>query len=155
MYAQMPTGSNGWAGYFYGDLYSTTDGYYGPSDKNLKENIQRFTGALDRIKELNAYTYNFKKEYTQDYGMPTGTSYGILAQEVESVFPELVKDSKLTSKVDAGKPDAELNIASARKSVDAKSVNYTGLIPVLLQAIKEQQNEIESLNQRLQQLEKK
>lgn len=78
-----------------------------------------------------------------------------MAQEVEQVFPQLIKDSKLTAKIDAAKVNNQLNPAIQRKTMDAKTVNYTGLIPILLEAIKEQQQQIENLNQRLQQLEKK
>ena len=62
---------------------------------------------------------------------------GVLAQDIESVFPELVTESN-----------------------NIKSVNYQGLVPVLINAIKEQnqtietqQDAIESLEQRLQKLE--
>ena len=60
---------------------------------------------------------------------------GLLAQDIEKVFPELV---------------SEMN--------DIKSVNYQGLVPVLINAIKEQQHEIERLKkqeERLRLLEQK
>ncbi len=154
IYAQMPNGSAGWAGYFSGDVFSTTGNYLG-SDKNLKENITGVSGILAKLQQLNVYTYNFKQSLSEEDGLPTGSTYGVLAQEVEQVFPQLIKDSKLTAKIDAAKVNNQLNPAIQRKTMDAKTVNYTGLIPILLEAIKEQQQQIENLNQRLQQLEKK
>ena len=49
---------------------------------------------------------------------------GLLAQDIEKVFPELVSESH-----------------------GVKSVNYQGLVPVLINALKEQQNEIDILKQ--------
>lgn len=154
LYAQMPSGSAGWAAYFSGAVFTTYPTYY-TSDKNLKENIQSVSGILEKLKQLNMYSYNYKKDLIADYGLAPGLQYGVLAQEVESVFPELVRDSKLTAILDVNKPSSELNASTPRKTMDAKTVNYTGLIPILLQAIKEQQDEIEGLQNRIEQLEKK
>jgi cytoskeletal protein CcmA (bactofilin family) len=54
------------------------------SDSRLKSNVQKIKGALDKLKHINGYT--FDKE-----GAPS-RSTGVIAQEVEAIVPELVKD---------------------------------------------------------------
>ncbi|MBL7738103.1 MAG: tail fiber domain-containing protein [Chitinophagaceae bacterium] len=98
------------------------------SDARMKSNIHLLQSSLQNIRELNGYTYNWMDE-TKD----TGVQIGVLAQEVQKVYPQLVKQN------DKG----EL------------SVNYTGLIPVLLEGIKEQQQQIDELKKLVEQLLKK
>jgi hypothetical protein len=83
------------------------------SDINLKENIKPIEDSLNKIIQLNGIEFDWK-----DNQQP---SIGVIAQEVEKVFPSLVKTAK------------------------NKSVNYNGLIGVLIEAVKEQQKQIEEL----------
>jgi hypothetical protein len=83
------------------------------SDVNLKTNINTVENALDTISQLRGVTFDWKE---------TGkSSYGVIAQEIEEVLPELVA------------------------SEEVKSVNYNGLVGVLIEAIKELKSEIEEL----------
>jgi hypothetical protein len=94
------------------------------SDKKLKENIQNLEGSLDKTLKLNGVKFNWK-----DKTKPTD-QLGFIAQEVEEVLPELV------SEVDSlGEDTGETH----------KVVNYQGVIPVLVEAIKELKAEIEEL----------
>ena len=86
------------------------------SDKRLKKNIAPLSYALNKILALHGYNYNWK-----DQKADPSRQTGIIAQEVEKVMPELVR------KDDKG----------------MMSVNYEGLIPYLIESIKEQQNTIE------------
>jgi len=89
------------------------------SDRTLKKNINPLNNSLSNILNLNGYTYNWKKTDNRDKGL----QIGVIAQEVEALYPELVrKDSK-------GK----------------LTVNYTGLVPVLIEATKEQQKELDNM----------
>jgi hypothetical protein len=97
------------------------------SDKRLKENIQLLQNTLVKLSEIESYSYNYIADENKKKQL------GVIAQELEVVFPELV-------------------ITDER---GFKSVNYQGLIPVLMQAIKEQQAEIASMNQRLKSQEKR
>jgi len=83
------------------------------SDINLKENIKPIEDSLNKVLQLNGIEFDWK-----DNQQP---SIGVIAQEVEKVFPSLVKTAK------------------------NKSVNYNGLIGVLIEAVKEQQKQIEEL----------
>jgi hypothetical protein len=87
------------------------------SDERLKKNIVPIAGSmLDKIAQLGAYTYQWKDDKRDQ-----NVQIGFLAQEIEKVFPELVKTDN-----------------------DVKSVAYTGMVPVLLQATKELKNSYES-----------
>ncbi len=97
------------------------------SDARLKKDITPIKGSLQKINLLNGYQYHWI-----DSARGTDLQTGVLAQEIEQVFPELVKK------------DGE----------GTKSVNYLGLIPHLLESIKEQQQQIDSLRNEIQQLQK-
>ena len=92
------------------------------SDMRLKSNIISLTGALSKLLEIDGKTYTMKSNEKD-------TKIGLLAQDVLKVFPELVK--------------------TANNSEETLSVNYQGLIPVLINAIKEQQKQIDELKKLL------
>lgn len=120
-----------------------TGSWYQWSDKKLKTNVTGISNALSLINELNPSKYNYDLTNFKSYGLPEGTQLGFIAQEVEKVIPELVKETKQA--VDVTKPDGE--------SITVKMVNYIGLIPVLTKAIQEQQEIIEKQNERINKLE--
>jgi hypothetical protein len=59
---------------------------YAASDKNLKDNIQKIESPLEIISKIGGYTFDWNKNQ-QTY---TGKDYGVIAQEIEEVMPELV-----------------------------------------------------------------
>jgi hypothetical protein len=83
------------------------------SDINLKENIQTVENALETVNNLRGVSFDWKES--------GNGSYGVIAQELEEVLPELVKDGEI------------------------KSVNYNGLVGILIEAIKELKTEVEEL----------
>lgn len=99
------------------------------SDARLKKNITPLGATLDKIKELNGYTYNWISP-TKDQRQ----QIGLLAQEVHKLFPQLVTEFK-------GDND-ELVLG----------INYLGLIPVLIEGLKEQQKQIDALQRSIDQL---
>jgi hypothetical protein len=125
----------GYAGYFSGNVYCS--GSYQPSDEKLKENIQPLQNGLDKVMKLDVKTYNFKTAEFPELNLPADRQNGFTAQNLESVFPELVR----------------LNPAKKEQPVEFKAVNYTGLIPVLTEAIQEQQKIIDQLKERIEILE--
>jgi hypothetical protein len=90
------------------------------SDIRYKKDIKTIDNALEKTKQIEGVTYNWKEEYAENKTL----QMGVIAQELEKVFPNLVHTNEK----------------------GFKSVNYIGLIPVLLEAIKEQQKQIELLN---------
>lgn len=110
-----------------GDLY-VSGTLYELSDMQKKTNIRPLGGSLEKVKSLNGVSFDWEKGDTGKGRLrsPAG-SIGVIAQDVEAVFPELVSQGR------SGE----------------KAVNYTGLIPVLLEAIKEQQQQIDLLKEEI------
>ncbi len=113
-----------------GYLWCERGGYFG-SDSTLKENICRIESPLNKLMQLKGYEYNFKEEkkgtktkgYVED-GNCEERRLGLIAQEVEQVFPGIVKTI----------PNG------------TKAISYSDLTALLIESIKEQQYEIESLS---------
>lgn len=93
------------------------------SDIQYKKNIDPVTDALDRVVKLRGVSYEWKRDEYQEKNFPDGRHYGVIAQEVEKILPDVVS---------AG-------------SDGTKAVAYIEIIPVLIEAIKEQQKEIAEL----------
>ena len=94
------------------------------SDRRLKENIETIPNALSLVQRLRGVTFDWIE--TKKH------SYGVIAQEVEEVIPELVHES------DDGAIEGD-----DKKII--KSVDYSKMVSVLIEAIKEQQLQIEEL----------
>jgi hypothetical protein len=114
-------GSDG-SGYFRADVIA----YY--SDRRLKTNIREIDNAIDKVMKLGGYYYNpndlaveLKATNNQDERV------GVMAQEVMEVLPHAVKDAPFD------------------RTGTYKTVQYEKLVPLLIQAIKEQQTQIEEL----------
>ncbi len=140
------------AGYYQGDLYGWR--VWQNSDERLKKDIQPVSKALDKVAQLNAVTYLYT--HSSPIPLPGGTQIGFVAQQLEKVFPEVVKDASIPTEL---KRDSKGHIIST-ENVETKIVNYMGLIPVLAEAIKEQKAivdakdaQIADLNARLTALE--
>jgi hypothetical protein len=100
------------SGDFTAGTITATD-FNSTSDLNLKENIKTVDNALETVSTLRGVSFDWKE---------TGKgSYGVIAQELEEILPDLVKNGEV------------------------KSVNYNGLIGVLIEAVKELKKEIEEL----------
>jgi len=145
-------GQSNAAGYFDGDLVYTGE-LYKASDLMLKENIVPISSALNTISQLQPKTFNFKTTEYPDMNLPTGSKFGLIAQEVETIVPGLVKNV-----VHPATYDSAMNIVN--EAFNYKSVDYEGFIPILIQAVKElgQQNSqkdslLQGMNDRLTQLE--
>ena len=140
-----------WAGYFRGDVTVTgigviPTGLWTTSDENLKENIEDIPSASEVIAQLNPKSYNFIEDALPQVGLPAGLQYGFLAQELEQVIPEAVKDMTFQAQMDSTGQEIYPAVAS-------KIVNTDMLIPFLVAAFKEQQVIIQEQNDRLSQLE--
>ena len=123
-----------YAGYFNGDVYTT--GMYLPSDRSIKENIVPISNALGIIKNLYPKKYDYKSD-TEFRIKSMSNRYGLLAQEVESVLPHLVKKSKVYQF------NREGRISGSENKI--KTVNYLELIPILIGGMKELQAQIDHL----------
>ena len=95
------------------------------SDARLKANIVSLGSTLAKLLQIDGKSYTMKKDENKKQKI------GVLAQDIEKVFPELVTESN-----------------------GIKSVNYQGLVPVLINALKEQQTEIDRLKTQEERLER-
>ena len=151
--------TNGWALFATGDL-NVTGGTFNISDRKLKKNIQPISGALDLVNQLTPTTYEMRwddKRYA-NAGFSKKPQFGFIAQEVEAVLPNIIKASSIPlNNANYTKKEISENpkLAALKPAHEAvKSVNYIQLIPVLTQAIKEQQAQIDALKKELNQLQK-
>ena len=94
------------------------------SDIRLKDNIEPMEGNLEKLAMLNPISYEYKEKRD-------GRHLGLSAQEVEKVFPEIVKEMDL--------------MAFGEEGEEFKAVRQQELIPVLIGAIKELKEELEEI----------
>jgi len=127
-----------YAGYFGGNVYTT--GSYLPSYRALKQNIQLASPAISKLMQLQVKSYEYKTSEFQEMNLPEGEQTGFMADEMKQVYPGLVK--KAVHPSDDSNPESS--------DIEFEAVNYTGLIPDLVKGTQEQQTEIESLKQKLQ-----
>ncbi len=116
--------------YVNGITYST-GGYLG-SDIRFKEHIASIDSALAKVMNIAGVSYTWKTQEFKEKGFPEGRHYGLIAQEVEKVLPGVVAQA----------PSGE------------KAVSYTELVPVLIQAMKEQQKAIHELSAEVKELKR-
>jgi hypothetical protein len=148
VYATIAGGTNNeFAGLFDGDLHYTGI-FSGPSDRKLKENISDISSALDLIKKLEPREFTFKKspEFNM-LNLPKGKNFGFIAQELETVLPELVTDV-------VHPPQLDKNGKVRNEGLSYKAVNYISFIPILTQSIKEQQLIIDNQSIKIEEMEK-
>jgi hypothetical protein len=118
------------------------------SDEKLKTNIQPVGSVLAKIKQLNAVTYNYDVAKYPKMGFDGNKKIGFTAQNVETVFPELVRN-EICPSASMPKDGKDVKGAPADSSTSYKGVDYIGLIPVLLNAIQEQQKQIDALTAKM------
>jgi trimeric autotransporter adhesin len=120
-----------------GDITATGDitAYY--SDERLKNFEGTIPNAIDKVKKLNGYYFK-ENETAKKLGYDNDErQVGVSAQEVEKVMPEVVKD-------------APINFSNgAPEGLDYKTVQYDKLVPLLIEAIKEQQETIEKQQEKI------
>jgi hypothetical protein len=117
------TATPGYTLHVIGDIYASGN-ITGLSDRRFKTNVEPLVGSLDAITALNGYTY-FRPDHR-----PDERQMGLIAQEVETVFPEAV---------------------TYDKENDRYGVNYNAMIAPLVTAMKEMRAEYQALVESLRQ----
>jgi hypothetical protein len=106
------------------NVYAGADvvAYYS-SDPRLKKNKKKIKNPLKILNKINGYTFDWKN-YAKNVGTHlVGSDYGVMADEIEEVMPELVND----------------------RDNGYKGVKYEKIVPLLIECIKEQQVQINQL----------
>jgi predicted RecA/RadA family phage recombinase len=122
-----------------GEIRATNDvtAYYS-SDRSLKENVINITNALEKVKQIRGVEFDWTQEYIDAKGGEDGYftrkhDVGVIAQEVEEVLPEVV----------------------GTREDGIKAVKYDRMVGLLIEAIKEQQSQIDELKQTVNNLTNK
>ncbi|MBK9420853.1 MAG: tail fiber domain-containing protein [Flavobacteriales bacterium] len=136
-------GGWGYGGWFDGYTYCSLN-IWGPSDAQLKENVMPLEGAMDKLLQLRPKSYTYKASEFPTMGLDDAVHFGVIAQELEEVFPELVRDGEQPAAVDS----LGNEIASA---VQFKMVNQDGLLPWVIAGMQEQQATIDQLRSQINQ----
>ena len=125
---------SGYAGYFDGDTYINGALHYNAlsqnSDARYKQNIRTLPNALDTVLALRGVSYDWRQNEFPQMKFDKARQIGFIAQEIEKVVPELVSKDRQ----------------------GMRSVAYTGVIPILVEAIKDQQKQIDTLKAQNKQL---
>lgn len=132
----------------YGRVYAR-GGFQNQSDSRLKDNVEKINNALEKIEAIRGVTFDWNEKSKDMAGI---RDYGVIAQEVEPVLPELVeeREEEITRKrteeeiEDDGTPvDIVIGIETY------KVMNYNGLIPVLIEGVKELSEKLNIIETRL------
>ena len=106
--------------YLDGDIVNKNNSYTQYSDEKLKENIVDATDKLEEVKQIKVRNFNFKDEDLKQIG--------VIAQELEPIFPALVKEREVPGYEDP-----------------IKTVKYSVLVPILIKAIQELEARVATL----------
>ena len=115
------------------------------SDRRLKNNIKNIESGLQKVLSLNGVTFDWDQR-ALDLGFTPKIKIGdagVIAQEVEAVLPQAVRPAPFDD-------DGEGNSKSGENYL---TVQYEKIVPLLIEAIKEQQSTIVALEERINKLE--
>jgi len=128
------TGADGDVGYQ--TLSQLNTNLAGASDIRFKKNIEIIPNAIEKIKTINGYTFDWDSENEDyNYSEKEGRDAGVIAQEIQKVLPEVVQIATV-DRNEEGKSTSGKNYLS---------VDYKKIIPLLIQGIKEQETSIQEL----------
>lgn len=146
IYGQTTNTTTGWSGYFTADIGVdgagfALGGWINASDRRLKSNIQPINSALYKLSLIEGKHYTIttrSRDIEGNIQEKQREQFGVIAQELETVFPEMVQEKALFNNVG----DDSLY----------KTVDYIQLVPVLIEAVKELNAEVESLKKEMESL---
>ena len=102
------------------------------------------------VQALKPSTYAYKTTEYKQMELPEGQQYGLIADEVKEVFPDLVKAAIQPAKYENDDRESGRKVM---EEVSFEAVNYTALIPVLIAAMQEQQEMIIAQQRKIEALE--
>ncbi|MBP7822191.1 MAG: tail fiber domain-containing protein, partial [Saprospiraceae bacterium] len=122
-----------------GYAFTNTAAWYSSSDSSIKTNIQPLTDYWNILENINGYRYEYDTSLnsTTNLNLASGTNVGLIAQEVENVLPEVVREFIAPGSIESD--------GTVKNDYQVKAIGYTGLIPVLVEAIKDLKAQIDSL----------
>ncbi len=149
---QNATGATtGW-GFYCNNWAGGVTAWQNVSDGRLKKDVVRIADPITKIKNLRGVEYYFDTKKYGDINLPENKQYGFIAQEVEQVMPEIVRESIIYGNQDK---KGDTSTQSELKTYQFKSLSYTYIIPLLVEGMKAQQEKIEALEKEIAELRKK
>jgi hypothetical protein len=131
-----------------GTIGSTGDITAFTSDERLKTKTGTLTDALDKVCTLDTFTYTHS-ELARSFGFTDNRQYvGISAQQIQKVLPETVRRAPFDS-------DTINGVEQSKSGQDYLTVQYERIVPLLIEALKEERKAREALEQRIKFLEQK
>ena len=132
----------GYENFVANNIYAAAEITAYASDKRLKTDIRPITNAVEKVKLLNGVIYKWN-DLAGTHGFDqTKDMAGLFAQDVEAVLPEIIRPA----------PFDDDGSGNSKSGESYKTVQYEKIVPLLVEAIKEQQLMIEELKSQIQEL---
>lgn len=112
------------------------------NDQQTKLNINSISNPVHKLTQLQPISFEYNTKQYKQLNLQTGKQYGFLAENIQAVFPELVKEKRIPYML--GKNNY--------KNATISTINETSLIPVLVASIIEQQQQINQLKTEIEEL---
>ena len=128
---------------FGGQIFSNQDIVAFASDIRLKENTKVISNPIDKIKSLSGFTYNWNKIAQKEAGFKRDYRLvGVSANDIQKVLPEAVKLAPF---------DNDGN-GKSKSGENYLTVQYDKIVPLLIEGMKDQQKQIDSLQSQIDEL---
>ena len=114
-------------------------------DNEIKKNVSAIDNSLQRLVQLEPKIFEYNKTKFKDLQLPSGKQYGFMAENLQTVFPDLVTYKSYNYSV----------AKNSFRTAKVKEVDVESIIPILVASIKEQQSEIEKLKAEVLELKSK
>jgi hypothetical protein len=131
--------------YSNGNIVNSNNSYGAISDAKLKENVTDASPKLDDLMQVQVRNFNYIGEDKKQIG--------VIAQELEDVFPSMIDDSTDFEEQEVTDEDGNVTKEKVDLGTTTKSVKYSVFVPMLIKAIQEQQDIINELKTRIETLE--
>jgi hypothetical protein len=120
------------------------------SDRRLKTNITPIQNALQKVLSIGGYTFDWDIDKCAQHGFkPTNVhEHGVIAQEIEAIMPDVVVHAPFDKET---RPNHDMTASKSGQWF--KTVNYDKIVPLLIEAIKEQQEHINRLEVKINSLQ--
>lgn len=129
-----------YSGYFVGGMFTTTGASVIISDESVKNSIENVENATDILSQLEPKTYYYQSPENREIAFQESLQYGFVAQEVQEILPDIVKEVTIPEKMDS-------TGFIEGTSANLLGVQYESLIPILVAGFKEQQQTITALEE--------
>jgi uncharacterized coiled-coil protein SlyX len=129
VYGEVP---GGFSGYFVGGGFVQSGSPIGISDESTKTNISDIENATEILMQLQPRTYNRVSPEGRFIGFEEGLEYGLIAQEVSDIVPDVVESVPVPPEVDTS------GVYIEETAIELLGVQYREFIPILIAGFQEQ-----------------